>query len=98
MGGAKLVGTSGISYLDGAVCKVTGISGNDMAQQNEYIALHTATSWDSDSRVIWKLVKGSTKTITLLPIEFDYIVLRPDPLDATFDCHYYYEYSTNNFK
>lgn len=90
MGGAKLVGTSSIDYIDGAVCKGTEFNDN-IGQYNDYIAVIYTDgmgSVSSSSRVRWVLTNGDVKTITLLPIEFDYIILRPNPLMGTYNYYY----------
>ena len=89
MGGAKLVGTSGIGYVDGAVCKVTDTEGN-VTKYNDYIALHTGGGVFKPYKIGWHMAKDSVKTVTLLPIEFDYIVLQPDFMNRTIYDHYQY--------
>ena len=86
MSGAKLVGTSSIDYIDGAVCKGTEFK-YDISKYNDYIAVVYTGGMgiSSGSSVNWVLTNGDVKTITLLPIEFDYIILQPNPLMGTYN-------------
>ena len=95
MGGAKLVGTSSIGYKDGAVCTVTSLEGYSVSQYNDYIVLFSPSVSSSRNIISWGLTKGSSITITLLPIDFDYIVLQPDPMNNT-RYNYYQYFGTNN--
>lgn len=98
MGGAKLVGTSSIGYIDGAVCKfVSGSS--SITKYNDYVVLRQKGLSNNDYDIEWVLVNGSTKTIALLDIEFDYIVLQPSPLNnTTYDYHQYLNINTTSPK
>ena len=98
MGGAKLVGTSSIGYIDGAVCKFSGGS-SSITKYNDYVVLRQQGLSNNDYSIDWVLVNGSTKTIALLAIEFDYIVLQPSPLNnTTYDYHQYLNISTTSPK
>lgn len=89
MGGAKLVGTSSIGYKDGAVCIGTPRK-SAIIKYNDYIVLCPNVMSDTWS-VYWELKKDSSITISLLPINFDYIVLQPDPMNAArYDYYHYY--------
>lgn len=94
MGGAKLVSTSSIGDLDGAVCKVDTVAGS-MIKHDDYTVLEPS-SINSNDYVEWALEQNSIKTISLNNIDFDFIVLRPDPLSATYSVHCQYVFNSNS--
>lgn len=83
MSGAKLVGTSSIGYIDGAICKAIQYEVNTgtIGKYNDYL-VKIGTGGYSGLIMMFKLTSDLKKNISLPDIDFDYIVLRPAPTNS----------------